>query len=72
MILIHLAADGEDFGDFNLMNSSKRSKTLKKYREIDNHFKRRSWSIGLSIRNSEFWFHIESNKQVSKKSQGSR
>ena len=54
MTLIHLAADGEDLSDFNLMNSSKRSKTLKKYREIDNHFKRRSWSIGLSIRNSEF------------------
>ena len=30
--------DGEDLGDSNLMNSSKRSKTWKKFCEIDNHF----------------------------------
>ena len=34
-----IIADTEDLGDFNLMNSSERSKTYKKYREIDNHFK---------------------------------
>ena len=38
MILIHLAADSENLGDFNLMNSTKRSKTLNKYCEIDNNF----------------------------------
>ena len=46
MILIHLAADGEDLGDFKLMNSSKRSKTYKKYGEIDNQFKKCKWSSG--------------------------
>ena len=39
MILNHLAADGEDLGDFNLMNSSKKIENLKKYREINNHFR---------------------------------
>ena len=28
-----------DHGDFNLMDSSKRPKTKKKYSEIDNHFR---------------------------------
>ena len=38
MILIYLSVDDEELGDSNLINSSKRSKTLKIYREIDNHF----------------------------------
>ena len=37
---LHLVVDGEDLGNSNLMNSSKRLKTYKKYREIYNHFKR--------------------------------
>ena len=36
MILIHLVVN-EDLGDSNLMNSSKRSKTWKKYREIERY-----------------------------------
>ena len=39
MIVNNLIVD-EDLGDSNLMNSFKRSKTCKKYREIDNYFKR--------------------------------
>ena len=38
--IIHSGVDGEDLGDFKLMNSSQRSKTQKKYREIDKHFKK--------------------------------
>ena len=34
MILINLVVDGEDLGNSNLMNSSKRLKNWKKYREI--------------------------------------
>ena len=30
-----LGCSGEDLGDFNLMNSSKKSKTKMKYREIE-------------------------------------
>ena len=41
----------EDLGDFNLMNSFKRTKTWKKYREIDDHFMC-SFFSGLSHWNS--------------------
>ena len=40
MIPIHLVVDGENLGNSILMNSAKRSKTYKKCRDIDNHFKR--------------------------------
>ena len=40
MILINLVVDGKDLGDSNLMNSSKRTKTYKKYSETENHLKR--------------------------------
>ena len=36
---MNLAANGEDLRDSKLMNSSKRSKTKKKYNKIDNYFK---------------------------------
>ena len=39
MILIHLVVHSEKVGDSKLMNSSKRSKTKKKYNKIDNYFK---------------------------------
>ena len=38
MILIHLAADSEDLGDSNLMNSFKNIENLKKYHEINYDF----------------------------------
>ena len=37
MILIHLAADGEDLSDFNFLNSSKRSKIAQFFHHSNQH-----------------------------------